>query len=177
MPYLVEHGGLVQISGAAGAKLPPILQLQDWAARPRRSKPACGRSPNMLPQVNDVRREPIPASEIMLGLNCGGSDGNSGITANPALGVASDMLVAAGGTSILAETPEIYGAEHLLTRRARTRAIGEKLIERIHWWEQYAGMFGVEDRQQSLARQQGRRPDDDLRKIARRRGQGGHRPP
>jgi altronate hydrolase len=79
----------------------------------------------------------------MLGLNCGGSDGNSGITANPALGAASDLLVAAGGTTILTETPEVYGAEHLLMRRARTRAIGEKLAERIRWWEHYAGMFGV----------------------------------
>ncbi|HQU47199.1 MAG: galactonate dehydratase, partial [Planctomycetia bacterium 21-64-5] len=75
---------------------------------------------------------------------CGGSDGNSGITANPALGVASDLLVAAGGTAVLAETSEVYGAEHLLTRRARTRAIGEKLAERIRWWERYAEMFGAE---------------------------------
>jgi altronate hydrolase len=97
----------------------------------------------MLPVVNDVRREPIPASEIVLGLNCGGSDGNSGITANPALGVASDLLVAAGATSVLAETSEVYGAEHLLMRRARTRSIGEKLAQRIGWWENYARMFGT----------------------------------
>ena len=116
----------------------------------------------MLPQVNDIRRQTIPAAEIILGMNCGGSDGNSGITANPALGVASDMIVGAGGTSILTETPEVYGAEHLLTRRARTAAIGEKLIERIHWWEQYAAMFGAKLEQQSLARQQGWRLDHDL---------------
>src|SRR5207344_905194 len=79
----------------------------------------------------------------LLGLNCGGSDGSSGITANPALGVASDMLVAAGGTTILAETPEIYGAEHLLTRRAVSRQVGERLVELIRWWEDYTGKFGV----------------------------------
>ena len=75
----------------------------------------------------------------MLGTNCGGSDGNSGITANPALGVASDLIVAAGGTVILGETTEIYGAEQLLTRRARTPEVAQKLIDRIRWWEWYTG--------------------------------------
>jgi altronate hydrolase len=78
----------------------------------------------------------------VLGTNCGGSDGNSGITANPALGIASDMLVAAGGTTILAETTEIYGAEQLLTRRAITPQVAEKLLDRIRWWEWYSGVFG-----------------------------------
>jgi altronate hydrolase len=91
----------------------------------------------MLPIVDRARRETIPASELMLALQCGGSDGYSGITANPALGVAVDMLVRHGGTAILSETPEIYGAEHLLTRRAATREVGEKLVELIHWWEDY----------------------------------------
>src|ERR1700710_1356518 len=92
----------------------------------------------MLPIVNNVRRERVPASELMLALQCGGSDGYSGITANPALGVAADILVRNGGTAILSETPEIYGAEHLLTRRAVTREVGEKLVDIIHWWEDYA---------------------------------------
>jgi altronate hydrolase len=91
----------------------------------------------MLPLVNAARRETRPASELILALQCGGSDGYSGITANPALGAAADLLVRNGGTAILSETPEIYGAEHLLTRRAATREIGEKLIERIRWWEEY----------------------------------------
>ncbi len=77
----------------------------------------------MLPRVNDVRRTTLPARHLTLGTNCGGSDGNSGVTANPALGVASDLLAAQGGTSILGETPEIYGAEHLLTRRAVSAAV------------------------------------------------------
>src|SRR5262245_50667772 len=81
----------------------------------------------MLPEANKVKREPVPASHLVLGLQCGGSDGYSGISANPALGAAVDLLVRHGGTAILSETPEIYGAEHLLTRRAVTRAVGEKL--------------------------------------------------
>ncbi|MDY8110501.1 altronate dehydratase family protein [Fulvimarina sp. 2208YS6-2-32] len=91
----------------------------------------------MLPLVDDVRREACPASELMVALQCGGSDAWSGITANPALGYACDLLVAQGGTGVLAETPEIYGAEHLLTARAANRKIGDKLIELIHWWEDY----------------------------------------
>lgn len=92
---------------------------------------------DMLPAANLARRETVPASELMLALQCGGSDGYSGITANPALGAAADILVRNGGTAILSETPEIYGAEHLLTRRAATREIGEKLVSRIAWWEEY----------------------------------------
>ena len=100
----------------------------------------------MLPELNRVERQPVPASQLVLGLQCGGSDGYSGITANPALGVASDLLVRNGGTAILGETPEVYGAEHLLTRRAVSREVGEKLIERIKWWEKYtAGHGGAMD--------------------------------
>src|SRR5260221_11239695 len=91
----------------------------------------------MLPVANQVTRSTVPASDIVVGPQCGGSDGYSGITANPALGAAVDLLVKHGGTAILSETPEIYGAEHLLTRRAQSRAVGEKIVERIHWWEEY----------------------------------------
>jgi altronate hydrolase len=96
----------------------------------------------MLPVLDARRREPAPVSELVLGLNCGGSDGYSGITANPALGHASDLLVAAGGTSVLAETPEIYGAEHLLTRRAVSPDVARALLERIDWWQRYAADGG-----------------------------------
>jgi altronate hydrolase len=89
----------------------------------------------MLPQAAAAKRETVPVSEIMLALQCGGSDGYSGITANPALGYAADLLVEQGGTAVLCETPEIYGAEHLLTRRAATKEIGEKLVGIIRWWE------------------------------------------
>jgi arabinonate dehydratase len=98
----------------------------------------------MLPEANKVQREPVPASHLMLGLQCGGSDGYSGISANPALGAAVDLLVRHGGTAILSETPEIYGAEHLLTRRAVSSEVGEKLIERIKWWEEYTRRNGNE---------------------------------
>ena len=93
----------------------------------------------MLPAANDVARERVPASNITVAVQCGGSDGYSGITANPALGNAVDRIVEQGGTGILAETPEIYGAEHLLTRRAVSKEVADKLIERIRWWESYAG--------------------------------------
>jgi len=96
----------------------------------------------MLPELNARSRTPAPISELVLGLNCGGSDGYSGITANPALGYASDRLVADGGTSILAETPEVFGAEHLLTRRAVSEDVGRKLLERIDWWKDYARAGG-----------------------------------
>jgi altronate hydrolase len=98
----------------------------------------------MLPEVNRAQRSTAPASELMLALQCGGSDGYSGITANPALGVAVDLLVAQGGTAILSETPEIYGAEHLLMRRAATPEIGEKLATTIRWWEDYTARHDME---------------------------------
>ncbi|HTJ02362.1 MAG TPA: UxaA family hydrolase, partial [Methylovirgula sp.] len=88
--------------------------------------------------ANAVQREPLPISHLTVALQCGGSDGYSGITANPALGAAVDMLVQHGGTAILSETPEIYGAEHLLTRRAVSREVGEKIVDLIKWWENYA---------------------------------------
>jgi altronate hydrolase len=98
----------------------------------------------MLPEANKVKRVPVPASHLTLGLQCGGSDGYSGISANPALGAAVDLLVRHGGTAILSETPEVYGAEHLLTRRAVSKEVGEKLIRRIKWWEEYTARNGNE---------------------------------
>jgi arabinonate dehydratase len=98
----------------------------------------------LLVAADQVRRERVPASELVLALQCGGSDGFSGITANPALGLAADWLVAQGGTVVLAETPEIYGAEHLLTRRAAAPEVAAQLLERIRWWEHYAAMHGFE---------------------------------
>jgi len=94
--------------------------------------------------ADQAERKPAPISEITVGMQCGGSDGYSGITANPALGLASDRLVRHGGTTILSETSEIYGAEHLLTRRAASVEVGEKLIERVRWWEDYTARHGGE---------------------------------
>jgi altronate hydrolase len=98
----------------------------------------------MLAKANSYQREAVSVSHLIVGLNCGGSDGYSGITANPALGGASDLLVSHGGTTILSETPEIYGAEHLLTRRAATPEIASKLIARIDWWKRYTERNGNE---------------------------------
>ena len=98
----------------------------------------------MLPEANKAVRSTIPVAQLALGLECGGSDGYSGITANPALGAAADLLVRHGGTAVLSETPEIYGAEHLLTRRAVSREVGEKLIALIRWWEAYTARNGSE---------------------------------
>jgi altronate hydrolase len=98
----------------------------------------------MLAEANHVERYLVPASHLVLALECGGSDAYSGISANPALGVAVDLLVKNGGTAILSETPEIYGAEHLLTRRAVNRDVGEKLVQYIRWWEEYTSSLGGE---------------------------------
>ncbi len=98
----------------------------------------------MAVSANRQMRAPAELKHLSVGLQCGGSDSYSGITANPALGHASDLLVAHGGTSILSETSEVYGAEHLLTRRAVTPEVGQKLIERIRWWEDYTARNGGE---------------------------------
>ncbi|HYF06059.1 MAG TPA: altronate dehydratase family protein [Acetobacteraceae bacterium] len=98
----------------------------------------------VLSEANAARRETVPASELVVALQCGGSDGYSGITANPALGVASDLLVRHGGTVILSESPETYGAEHLLTRRAVSREVGQRLVDVMHWWEEYTAREGAE---------------------------------
>src|SRR5213592_4443717 len=97
-----------------------------------------------LTDANKVKREPVPASELTVALQCGGSDGYSGVSANPALGAASDLLVRHGGTVILSETPETYGAEHLLTRRAVSREVGEKLVALMRWWDDYTAREGAE---------------------------------
>jgi altronate hydrolase len=140
--HLIENQGLVQLNGAR--KPPVVITIQECGGISKTVDAGVRAVAELLPRVNDVRRVPLTADTIMLGTNCGGSDGNSGVTANPALGVASDLLVSQGGTTILGETPEIYGAEHLLTRRAVSRAVGEKLVERIKWWEWYTGIFGAE---------------------------------
>ncbi len=98
----------------------------------------------LLPAANAVQRQSVPASHLVVGLQCGGSDGYSGISANPVLGAAVDLLVRHGGTAILSETPEIYGAEHLLTRRARVPEVGHKLVARIQWWEAFCARNGAE---------------------------------
>ena len=135
-----EANQISSLMGAQNLKEGPLLQtfsIQDTGGTAKTIAHGIGIIEGMLPHANAVTRQPVPVSHITVGLQCGGSDGYSGITANPALGAAVDLLVRHGGTAILSETPEIYGAEHLLTRRAESRAVGDKLISRIKWWEDY----------------------------------------
>ncbi len=129
--------------GAADRPRPRVLNIQEEGGITRTVEEAVKAVYELLPAANSWVRTEQPASKISLAMECGGSDGNSGITANPALGVAADLVVAQGGTAFLGETTEIYGAEHLLTRRAVSREVGEKLVERIKWWEWYTGVFGA----------------------------------
>ena len=125
---------------AYGLKKGPLfhaMNIQDVAGLAKTVEIGSEKVRAMLPEANKSVREPCPVSELTVALQCGGSDAWSGITANPALGYACDMIVAQGGTGVLAETPEIYGAEHLLTRRAVDRKVGNKLIGLIDWWEDY----------------------------------------
>ena len=117
---------------------PEFMTIQGTGGSLKTIEAAVKAVEKILPKVAGMKRTEQPLSKLVLAENCGGSDGNSGCTANPALGVASDELVRHGGTSVLAETTEIYGAEHLLTNRAVTPAVAEKLMRQIHWWEDYA---------------------------------------
>src|SRR6266567_783442 len=94
-----------------------------------------------MEKAAEEKRAEVPASKIVLGLNCGGSDSFSGITANPALGYCSDLLAELGGTPVLAETTEIFGAEHLLVKRARNRQVAEKLLACIQKYKEYINRF------------------------------------
>ncbi len=118
----------IQDSGGTKKTVAKGIELVEW----------------MLEEANRVQRQPVPASHITVGLQCGGSDGYSGISANPALGAAVDRLVRHGGTAILSESPEVYGGEHLLTRRAVSQAVADKLIARLKWWEDYTARNGGE---------------------------------
>src|SRR6187397_1704215 len=132
-----QIAGLMNAEGLKeGPKLIPMA-IQDEGGVSKTVMRAVGFLKELLPEANNVTREPLPVSDLILALQCGGSDGYSGISANPALGAAVDLLVRHGGSAVLSETPEIYGAEHLLTRRARTREVGEKLVDIIKWWQAY----------------------------------------
>jgi altronate hydrolase len=131
-------------SGLREADTLRVFNIQDSGGTRRTVEKGVALVKDMLPIADRARREPCSASHITIGLQCGGSDGYSGISANPALGAAVDLLVAHGGTAILSETPEIYGAEHLLTRRAVRPEVGEKLLQRLRWWEHYTRINGGE---------------------------------
>ena len=128
---------LMEAFGLTPGPLFQAMNIQDMAGLRKTVEIGVDKVAAMLPLANRFVRAPAPASELMVALQCGGSDAWSGITANPALGYACDLLVAQGGTGVLAETPEVYGAEHLLTRRATSPEVGRKLIDLIDWWEDY----------------------------------------
>ena len=131
-----------RLSGAEAAREVPVLSIQDSGGTRATVKRGIEMVSDLLPVVNQMRRTTVPAEHLILATKCGGSDGYSGITANPALGVAADRTVACGGTAILSETTELYGAEQLFTRRAQTADVAMKLLERIEWWKNYTAGYG-----------------------------------
>ena len=128
---------LVTSQGLTPSTLMRTLVMQDTGGTRATIAAGVAAVQDMLASANAVQRQPVSASHLKIGLECGGSDGFSGITANPALGAAMDILVRHGGTAILSETPEIHGVEYMLTRRAVTPAVGQKLLDRLAWWERY----------------------------------------
>lgn len=132
------------LANGSANHLPPSLTLQTEGGIRKTTEAGIAAIKELLPVANAVQRTPQPISELMVALQCGGSDGWSGVTANPVLGMAVDEIVRQGGAGVLAETPEIYGAEHLLTRRAISREVGEKLIEKVRWWEEHTERMKIE---------------------------------
>lgn len=147
--YLEQHHGIVPLHAADGKRLTrddgvPMLTMQTEGG----SAVTIDHAERMLEQVLDMAnlatRSTADASALMVAVECGGSDGYSGITANPAIGVVSDRIVACGGTSIISETTELYGAEHLLCHRSRSPEVAQKLVDLLHWWQQYVAFYGGE---------------------------------
>lgn len=141
--HLVGNYQLHRIGQQASRPSVPVMTIQELGGTRVTIEAGIRAVEQLLPLANDVQRESIPASELIVATECGGSDAYSGITANPAVGAAADRIVACGGTIILSETTEAYGAEHLLTRRARTPEIADRLLEKIEWWKWYTGLFGA----------------------------------
>jgi altronate hydrolase len=132
-----QVAGLVESQGLESGRLMRTMVMQEVGGTRMTIEAGIKAIEEMLPIANSYRRQSVSASYIKIGLECGGSDGFSGITANPALGAAMDILVRHGGTAILSETPEIHGVEYMLTRRAVTPEVGQKLLDRLTWWEHY----------------------------------------
>ena len=127
-----------------GSDGPPSLVIQDVGGLRKTVTAGIATVESMLPQVDDLQRTDEPISELRLALECGGSDSWSGVTANPVVGLVADRVVRQGGTVVLSETTEVYGAEHLLTCRAINAEVGQKLVDKVHWWEEYAARHGLE---------------------------------
>ncbi len=145
--YLAEHHGIVSLYSPSGQKLTrdvgvPMLTMQTEGGTRATIEKADALLEQVLDRANQFTRSPSDASHLNLAVECGGSDGYSGLSANPAVGVVSDRIVACGGTSVISETTELYGAEHLLVRRSRSPEVAKKLLERIEWWKQHVAMYG-----------------------------------
>ena len=140
VPSLVKDYQLDHLK--EGENAPTFLTIQQVGGVRKTVESAINSVNELLPKVNKFHRTNQPVSKLTLAMNCGGSDSNSGVSANPALGVASDELIKRGASSVFGETTEIYGAEHLLTRRACSPEVGQKLISQIRWWEDHTKMFG-----------------------------------
>lgn len=134
---------IIDIGHLADGHRPHVLTIQEDGGFLKTVEAGIAAVKALLPKANEAQREPVAASELVVALQCGGSDGWSGVTANPALGYAGDLIVKQGGTIVLGETSEVYGGEHILTRRAVTPEVGQKLVDKIHWWEDYTAMFGA----------------------------------
>jgi altronate hydrolase len=141
---VVQTGRFVKDFGLAGRPEFRAFTIQDVGGTRKAVEQGLAHLREVLPIANEAQRSEVPASELVLGLQCGGSDAWSGITSNPALGAAVDRLVSLGGTALLSETPEIYGAEHLLYARARSPEVSDKLRARIEWWERYTARHDAE---------------------------------
>lgn len=135
---------MIEETGLGGDTPPRVITIQEDGGYRRTVESGIQAVQELLPVADRARRETVPASELVVALQCGGSDAWSGVTANPALGRAGDLLVAQGGTIVLGETTEVYGGEHLLTARARSPEVGRRLVDRIHWWEHYTALNGAE---------------------------------
>ncbi len=142
---LAQNGGLISAEQILHGRpqLPPMITIQEAGGIRKAVNQGIEETLKLLRRANEARRAPQPLSSLIVGTNCGGSDGNSGITANPAVGVAGDEFVRYGAGWVLAETSETYGAEHLLTRRAVTPEVGRKLVDLMRWWEWYTGIWGA----------------------------------
>lgn len=145
--YLAQHHGVVSLYAPGGEKLTrddgtPMLVMQSEGGTRATIDKAEKLLIEVLDRANECRRQPADASHLIIGVECGGSDGYSGLTANPAVGVVSDRIVACGGTSVISETTELYGAEHLLVRRSRSPEVARKLLRCIDWWRDHVAMYG-----------------------------------
>ena len=145
--YLSEHSGVVSLYAPDGERLTkedgiPMMTMQNEGGTRATIDKAESFVVELLDQANHFSRQPADASHLTIAVECGGSDGYSGITANPAVGIVSDRIVACGGTSVISETTELYGAEHLLVQRSRDANTAQKLLDCIEWWKDHTAMYG-----------------------------------